>query len=306
MIHEEGLEKSVEATITSRYGRILNSIIEVSAILDDFRIDTIGGMKAGLEIFELAILPSLLNNADVWIELGKTSSDKLENLQNTMFRYLFGVPVSTPTPLLRFDLGCVKMEERVTKKKLLFLYHLVCLKGKDSLAGEIFDLQAKYDFPGLVTECRQFLQTYDLPNIIDRKIEVTKNQWKSLVKAKLNSISQKEIYSEFSKYSKLTGKNFENESLDIKDYVKNMKLRDARTNFRIRSNMLNFKMNRKNDQMYAQDLWKCDDCHSMDSQAHIVWCPAYAALREGKNLESDRDLVEYYQKVMKIREDNKP
>ena len=101
----------MEATITSRYGRILNSIIEVSAILDDFRIDTIGGMKAGLEIFELAILPSLLNNADVWIELGKTSSDKLENLQNTMFRYLFGVPVSTPTPLLRFDLGVSKWKK---------------------------------------------------------------------------------------------------------------------------------------------------------------------------------------------------
>ena len=48
MIHEEGLEKSVEATITYRYGRIFNSIIEVSAILDDFRIDTIGGMNAGL------------------------------------------------------------------------------------------------------------------------------------------------------------------------------------------------------------------------------------------------------------------
>ena len=47
-------------------------------------------MSAGLEIFELAILPSLLNNADVWIEMGKTARDKLENLQNTMFRYLFG------------------------------------------------------------------------------------------------------------------------------------------------------------------------------------------------------------------------
>ena len=68
--------------------------------------------------------------------------------------------------------------------------------------------------------------------------------------------------------------------------------------------MLNVKMNRKNDPKYAQDLWKCDDCHSMDSQAHIVWCPAYAALREGKDLECDKDLVEYYQKVMKIREDN--
>ena len=39
--------------------------MEVSAILDDFRIDTIGGMVAGLEIYELALLPSLLNNSDI-------------------------------------------------------------------------------------------------------------------------------------------------------------------------------------------------------------------------------------------------
>ena len=59
VIHEEGLEMSVEATIVKRYGKIFSSMIEVSAILDDFRIDSIGGMKAGLEIYELAILPSL-------------------------------------------------------------------------------------------------------------------------------------------------------------------------------------------------------------------------------------------------------
>ena len=305
IIHEEGLGKSIEATIMSRYGRIFNSIIEVTAILEDFRIDTMGGMSAGLEIFELAILPSLLNNADVWIELGKTSRDKLENLQNTMFRYLFGVPESTPTPLLRFDLGSLKMEERVIKKKLLFLHHLVSLRGKNNLAGEIFEIQAQYDFPGLVTECRQFLETYDLPNIIDRNnFEVTKNKWKNLVKTNLNLKSQQEVQNEFLKYSKLIGKNLESEKLETKKYVKEMKLRDARTNFRIRSNMLNVKMNRKNDVKYANDLWKCDDCQSMDSQAHIVWCPAYAALREGKDLKCDTDLVKYYQQVMKIREDN--
>ena len=46
----------------------------------------------------------------------------------------------------------------------------------------------------------------------------------------------------------------------------------------------------KNDAEYAKKLWKCDDCQSMDFQAHIVWCPAYAALREWKNLKCDNDL----------------
>ena len=49
-IHEGGLSKSVETEINYRLGRIFSSMIEVSAILDDFQIDTIGGMVAGLDI----------------------------------------------------------------------------------------------------------------------------------------------------------------------------------------------------------------------------------------------------------------
>ena len=80
----------------------------------------IGGMVAGLEIYELALLPSLLNNSDIWIDMTEESSTKLENLQNVMFRNLFGVPTSTPILLLRFDVGCLKMEELIHKKKLNF------------------------------------------------------------------------------------------------------------------------------------------------------------------------------------------
>ena len=72
---------------------------------------------------------------------------------------------------------------------------------------------------------------------------------------------------------------------------------------RIRSGMVKTKMNMKNNRNYSMDLWKCDDCRSMDSQSHIVWCPAYAGLREGKDLNCDQDLVTYYQEVMKLRED---
>ena len=83
-----------------------------------------------------------------------------------------------------------------------------------------------------------------------------------------------------------------------------MSLRQARTNFRIRSNMIRTKMNRKSSPKFSNELWKCDDFLSLDSQSHIMWCPAYAPLREGKSLKSDADLVAYFQAVIKLREDN--
>ena len=69
--------------------------------------------------------------------------------------------------------------------------------------------------------------------------------------------------------------------------------------------MLDLKMNRKSDQKYSDEMWKCDFCLSLDTQSHIIWCPAFASLREGKNLQNDMDLVTYFTAVMKIRENQK-
>ena len=65
--------------------------------------------------------------------------------------------------------------------------------------------------------------------------------------------------------------------------------------------MADFKMNFKSNEKYAKELWKCDYCMSVDSQAHIMWCPAFSSLREGKNLHCDKDLVSYIHEVMKFR-----
>ena len=62
------------------------------------------------------------------------------------------------------------------------------------------------------------------------------------------------------------------------------------------------KMNYKGDKMYSKLLWKCENCTNMDSESHILWCSEYSDLREGKNLNNNKDLCEYIQKVMKKRE----
>ena len=159
--------------MAKRYGRTFSAIIEVSSILDYYRIDTIGGLKFGLDIYEMAILPSLLINSDVWICIEEQTISRLEDLQKLMFRHLFAVPASTPTPMLRLDLGSLTMKERIHQNKLNFLHHLKSL-GTESLASEIYRAQVKYDFPGLVKECRALLSIYDLPNIIDNETVFTR------------------------------------------------------------------------------------------------------------------------------------
>ena len=63
------------------------------------------------------------------------------------------------------------------------------------------------------------------------------------------------------------------------------------------------KFNFKNDPQYRQDLWKCSSCRTnIDTQSHILWCDSYKKLREGKDLNSNKDLANYIIEVLKIRE----
>ena len=124
-----------------------------------------------------------------------------------------------------------------------------------------------------------------------------------MIKRAVSAKSEDNIKKEMIKYSKLKQIGSSNECLEIKDYVKNMSLRKARMNFSLRSHMIDCKMNKKSDKANSDNLWKCDFCKNLDSQSHILWCPAFSPLREGKSISNDHDLVEYFLNVMKIREE---
>ena len=80
---------------------------------------------------------------------------------------------------------------------------------------------------------------------------------------------------------------------------------DAQINFRIRGRRINTKMNQQSDKTRAKGLWKCNECGTIDFQSYIVWCLFFALLREGKSLRNDVELVHYFLKVLKIREERR-
>ena len=102
-------------------------------------------------------------------------------------------------------------------------------------------------------------------------------------------------------YSKLEDMKYE-DKCEMRDYIQSMTMQQARTKFRIRARLINCAMNQPSDPKHIANLWKCSACSNVDSMSHILWCPAYKSLREGKSLENDLDIVQYYQKVMTIRE----
>ena len=62
-------------------------------------------------------------------------------------------------------------------------------------------------------------------------------------------------------------------------------------------------MNQSSSRFNKQTLWQCSGCGCVDTQSHILHCAAFQHLREGKSIENDQDLVDYFTQVLKIRED---
>ena len=142
----------------------------------------VGGITAGLKIWELAILPYLLNNNETWAEMSKATLEVLGKNQQMFNRIILATPRTCPIPALLWETGGLLMEHRITKKKLTFYHHLINLPS-NTLAREVTDIQETMAYPGLVTGYQNLIEKYELPDI--RKF--SKLQWKRLVKREIRN-----------------------------------------------------------------------------------------------------------------------
>ena len=174
-----GLADSVAATVGKRRGMVTRTIFEVRTVIDDFRCQVAGGLTAKLDIWEMAVLPMLLNNADCWMNITNKTVEELDKLQLMFLRCLLAVGSGCPTPLLLSETGSVKMEFRILERKLLFLHHVATLPDS-ALAKEIYNVQTQLNLPGLAQESHKFLVKFGIIQIQN----YSKVQWKTLIKRK--------------------------------------------------------------------------------------------------------------------------
>ena len=107
IISSSGLAGSVEATIAQ------GSIYETAAILRDWWMQCVGGMIGAWDILEMSIIPSLLANFGIWVEISQKAIDTLDGLQELYCSLVYSCPSSTPKPSLRGEAGLLDMSHRI-------------------------------------------------------------------------------------------------------------------------------------------------------------------------------------------------
>ena len=118
--------------------------------------------------------------------------------------------------------------------------------------------------------------------------------------------NEKELKQEIKSKDYKKIRDFLNEKSQMKEYFTLFNVEEVRLKFRWRTKMVDTKFNFENKKDYSHSLWQCNSCEtSIESQSHLLWCPAYKNLREEKNLNNDDDLLEYVKKVLEIRQDLK-
>ena len=176
-IHQNGNPDSVLATIKARPVLVSSAINEIRSVLEDCRINVVGGLCAGIDIWELSVIPFLLNNSSVWAEMPKGAYDQLEDLQRTFYRYLFATPISTPSPALLWETGGLTMRNRVNLRKMMFFHHLMSLE-EDAVASRVARVADRSGYPGLMQEYKSLCAELNLPS----PVKTSKLTWKRLVK----------------------------------------------------------------------------------------------------------------------------
>ena len=297
-ISDKGLAESVHKTVLKRKGQAVSCIMEVRAIVNDCRSGVIGSITTGLEIWELGIVPFLLNNCDTWVEMKKSTVKELDEIQCMFYRALLSTPRTCPIPLLLWDTGGIMMEHRIALKKLLFYHHIKHLE-KRSLASQIAEIQEKFSFPGLIQECKNFLLKY---NIKEDVSVLSKVAWKRIVKKCILRQNALDLLEKTKSYKKLDLKVIEQEKFGLQPYLKALNLPDARLRFALRARMTRtIQMNYKGDPLFKANGWKCVSCGSLDTQEHVMECEGYKSLRKGKALKEDQELVNFFREVIKLR-----
>ena len=240
-ISELGITESVYLTVKKRKPNVVRATYEIRSIVDDCRINCVGGLAAGIEIWEMAVIPVILYNSESWQGINDQTIKILENLQYNFLRSILAVGSGCPLPLLLSETGMLLMENRVLQKKVLFLHHLENLPSS-ALAKEIFKAQNLMGLPGIMTDCSEFLVHFELSDLKS----FSKEQFKRLVKQKIKIWNKMKILEIVSRkeYKKVDTTNWSCDFFQQKPYFKSLSVSDARLRFKIESKMvLSVKMN---------------------------------------------------------------
>jgi hypothetical protein len=261
-------------------------------------MQALGGMMSAWELWEKAMVPSLLSGAGTWTQITEKEVDMCDKLQDMFWRIMLEVPESCPRIALRAETRMISMKYRIWQQKLLLLKRIRG-QSQTTLSRKILDEQKDNDWPGLSTEVRDICEELGIPDL--NVNEMTANH----IKTAVIDHHDRNMMEEIAKSKKMMmHKN--NDFSQVQNYLKGKSLDNCRMAFRIRCELVkNIKCNFKDKyrRRGGEDAWICDECESneVQTQSHCLLCPRWEGIRSGLKLDDMEGLVTFFQRLLMER-----
>ena len=250
---------------------------------------------AAWQLWERALVPSLLSGAGTWVGSTKEEEEKCDKLQDLFWRVMFRVPESCPRIALRAETKMMGMRHRIWQMKLLLLKRIK-KQGTHSLSGQILEEQRNNNWPGLAREVREICEELDIPdmNIHD----IPDSQVKKAVCSHHYNTMKDDIAN-----SKKMEKHKHEDFFDVQPYMKGIDIHKTRMCFRTRCEMVNdIKGNftSKYKRHGGEAALVCDNCDLQvnETQTHCLVCPKWEDIRHGLDLTKIVDMATFFQRLL--------
>ena len=274
--------------------------------MEDSRSLAAGGTTLGFQIWEAAIIPMLLWGCETWHSIPKKTMRQLNAISLKQIRVCLGIgKQGFQIPCLYFECGILTMENRILLKKLLFNFHVFNLP-ENSLAKEYHSTQLRLSLPGIALQCHEILSDW---NMEDMRL-FTKRSFKKAVTAKIRKKNKDELVQQMKNYRKIDFREYERKDFKMSEYFHTLNIADSRMRLRSKLGMVpSIRNNFRNNKRYKEENYQCPDCFAMgipdkqDEQEHVLTssCVANSDLREGRNLENDKDICDFFRDLVNRR-----
>ena len=303
IIHEDGLEASVAATVEDRAGKFKGAVFEIRSIIEEFSMQSIGGMMAAKILLEKALLPSLLSGSCNWTGVKKKTEDQCDDLIYMYWKVMYKVPDSTPRVGLIAETSTIRSKWRIWREKLMFARRLQQM-DRSVLARMIYEKQLQLGLPGLAKEVKEICESINIPDINlshVRKEKIDEHIFFHHYK------DMKEMMSNSKKMDKIKHEDFRKEQ----EYMNSKSIESSRTQLRLRLEMVETFRDNYRSKYRTLDRGEedrdpgllCSHCgQCRDTQSHCIVCPAWEEARDRLDLSCISDMVIFYQRVLKGRD----
>ena len=122
-------------------------------------------MAGAWDLWERAIIPSLLANSGSWI--GNKTYKTLNELQYTYLRMIYSCPPSTPLLTLRIQAGMLDVQHRIWVEKVSLVARIWhSSREEENLCREVLEVQLTMGWPGIIKEVQNICKTVGLEDVM--------------------------------------------------------------------------------------------------------------------------------------------